>query len=257
MNPGDVIAVIENMAPPAAAAAWDVSGVQVASRRDRITRLAVMLDPAPRALAAAAADGAEFILAHHPLSLHPRFPNSVDAYTDILALLLGEGIWLYSAHTSLDGNPDGPVRWLAEDLALTDVRLLEPAAQGGYGFGFVGLLPGPLTYEDFCARLGEIPGLSRWAACGARPPVVRLVACCPGSGSELIPLARSMGADVFISGDLKYHPALEASEQLPRVLDVGHFCLEEEMMSRFAARLQEALPLPVTFYPGRNPFIYS
>ena len=65
------------------------------------------------------------------------------------------------------------------------------------------------------------------------------------------------GAEIFITGDLKYHPALEAAEQLPLILDVGHFCLEEEMMRRFADRLREELPLPVAFYPGRDPFIYS
>jgi dinuclear metal center YbgI/SA1388 family protein len=257
MKPHDLIAIIEKTAPPAAAAAWDVSGIQVASRRDRISRLAVLLDPTLPALTAAATDGADFILAHHPLSLHPRFPNTADAYTDILALLLGKGIWLYSAHTSLDANPDGPVRWLAEELALTDIRLLDPFPDGRHGFGFVGVLPVPLAYQDFCARLRGILLRSHWPACGAQPETVRRVACCPGSGGDYIPLARSAGAEIFITGDLKYHPALEAAERLPHVLDVGHFCLEEQMMRRFAARLYEALPVPVTFYPGRDPFIYS
>jgi dinuclear metal center YbgI/SA1388 family protein len=257
MKPCDLIAVIENIAPPAAAAAWDVSGVQVASRRDRIARLAVLLDPTLPALAAAAADGADFILTHHPLALRPRFPNAADDYTDILTLLLSGGIWLYSAHTSLDGNPDGPVRWLAGEFALRDVRLLEPSPDGRYGFGFAGLLPAPLAYGDFCARLGGILRRSRWQACGAQPETIRLLACCPGSGGDLIPLARSAGAEVFITGDLKYHSALDASGRLPLALDVGHFCLEEEMMRRFAVLLQEELPVPVAFYPGQDPFIYS
>jgi dinuclear metal center YbgI/SA1388 family protein len=256
MKPGDLIAIIEKTAPLAAAAAWDVSGIQVASRRNHISRLAVLLDPTLPALSAAAEDGADFILSHHPLALRPRFPNTPDAYTDILALLLGRGIWLYSAHTSLDGNPAGPVRWLAEEFALSDVRLLEPAPEAPYGFGFAGFLPTPLSCRDFCLSLSGILGKSQWLACGARPETIRIVACCPGSGADCIPPARLAGAEIFITGDLKYHPALEASEQLPLILDVGHFCLEEEMMRRFAARLQEELPLPVAFYPGRDPFRY-
>ncbi|MFW5836993.1 MAG: Nif3-like dinuclear metal center hexameric protein, partial [Desulfovibrionaceae bacterium] len=60
--------------------------------------------------------------------------------------------------------------------------------------------------------------------------------------------------DVFITGDIKYHQALEA--QIP-IIDVGHFCLEEEMMRRTAGLLQESLAphgLEVRFFEGSEPF---
>ncbi|MDR2161610.1 MAG: Nif3-like dinuclear metal center hexameric protein [Desulfovibrio sp.] len=257
MKAVELIAAIERLAPPAAAAVWDVSGVQVASRRERVSRLAVLLDPTLPALSAAVSDGADFILAHHPLALHPRFPDAPGEFTDILALLLGGGIWLYSAHTSLDANPEGPAQWLAQDLALTDLRLLEPFPDGRHGFGFAGLLPSPLAWVDFRDLLRRLLRQPRWRSCGARPETVRSVACCPGAGEQLISAARAAGAEVFITGDVKYHAALEASGRPPHVLDVGHFRLEEEMMSRLAARLQEDLSLTVAFYPGQDPFTFS
>lgn len=71
-----------------------------------------------------------------------------------------------------------------------------------------------------------------------------------------------MGADIYISGDFKYHPALDLGwidTDAPRpfaVLDVGHFSLEEEMTKRFAALIAErADGLRVSFVPGHNPFI--
>lgn len=263
MKPYDIINIIEKTAPLAAQAPWDASGVQVASTRSGISRVAVMLDPTPPAVREAAEAGADFILAHHPLAMKPRFPNRADEYLAVLSILLKNDIWLYSAHTSLDAAPQGPVRWLAHDLGLHSVQLLEPGAPSGpesassesaaFGFGFTGLLPEPLPYSAFCRVLAQSLGKEEWQVCGPVPERVSRVACCPGSGGGLLAEAVACGADVFLTGDFKYHSALEAGLAGLRVLDVGHFCLEEEMMRRFSALLSDELAVPVTFFPGRDP----
>lgn len=250
MKVADIIAVIESIAPPEAAAPWDASGVQVASPKADAASLAVLLDPTLPALRKAADSGADFILAHHPLSMQPRFPNRADAYLDSLILLLSRGIWLYSAHTPLDASPDGPAHWLADELGLSDLTPLEAAAPP-YGFGFSGLLPEAVPYDEFCRRLARLLGKGDWQVCGPKPASVRRVACCPGSGGGL--LAAVAGADVYITGDIKYHTALDAESASLRVIDVGHFILEEEMMRRLAGRLAAELPVPVRFFPGRDP----
>lgn len=270
MEPFDIIKIIENTAPLGIAAAWDASGVQVAAFRPEIDNVAVMLDPSPANVRRAVDAGAGFILAHHPLAMKPRFPNALDGYFSALSLLISNNVWLYSAHTSLDANPRGPAFWLARALDLRDLALLEPlpgtpAAAGGpaqdadadlpagYGFGFTGTLPEPLEYDDFCARLAACLGKADWQACGPRPRRVSRLACCPGSGGGLVPDALRAGADVFITGDVKYHAALDARDAGLRVLDVGHFVLEEEMMRRFAEQLAVELSVPVRFFAGSDP----
>ena len=275
MKPIDIIKVIENTAPPGIAAAWDASGVQVAAFRPEIANLAVMLDPSPAHLRRAIDAGADFILAHHPLAMKPRFPNVLDGYFSALSLLISNNVWLYSAHTSLDANPRGPAFWLAHALGLRDLALLEPMpearavagrpaqdadaggrepdAPAGFGFGFTGTLPEPLEYDDFCARLAACLGKADWQACGPRPRRVSRLACCPGSGGGLVPEALRAGVDVFVTGDVKYHAALDARDGGLRVLDVGHFVLEEEMMRRFAERLGRELSVPVRFFAGSDP----
>lgn len=275
MKPIDIIKIIENTAPPGIAAVWDASGVQVAAFRPEIANLAVMLDPSPANLRRAIDAGADFILAHHPLAMKPRFPNVLDSYFSALSLLISDNVWLYSAHTSLDANPRGPAFWLAHALGLRDLALLEPLPEigplagcpaqnadangqavdmpSGYGFGFTGTLPEPLAYDDFCARLAACLGKADWQACGPRPRRVSRLACCPGSGGGLVPDALRAGADVFVTGDVKYHAALDARDGGLRVLDVGHFVLEEEMMRRFAERLAAELSVPVRFFAGSDP----
>ena len=68
-----------------------------------------------------------------------------------------------------------------------------------------------------------------------------------------MPDALRAGADVFVTGDVKYHAALDARDGGLRVLDVGHFVLEEEMMRRFAERLAAELSVPVRFFAGSDP----
>lgn len=227
--------------------------------------MAVMLDPTLEGLERAVAAGADFVLAHHPLSMAPRFPDTADNYLAILALLLKNDICLYSAHTSLDANPEGPVRWLADELGLSRVTTLEPLdpaamaalrARGKtaeYGFGFTGTLEKPVAYVDFCRILSVSVGRFEWQGCGRRPEAVFRVACCPGSGGSMLKAAVEAGADVFISGDIKYHTALEALTEGVRVMDVGHFILEDEMTRRFAKLLDMELDIAVTYIPGRDP----
>lgn len=233
-------------------AEWDASGVQVASVTDVVSHVGVMLDPSEQSVEKALTAGADFLLAHHPLAMKPRFLNAVDSYFTVVAAVLQRSVCLYSAHTSLDANPEGPVRWLAAALDLSNVTMLEPEGDE-YGYGFVGDLPVSCSYEMFCQSLGKV-AIHRWRACGAMPQTVSRVACCPGSGSGLAQRAFEAGADVFITGDMKYHPAIEAPL---RILDVGHFILEEKMMQLFAERIERELAIPVTFIAAADPFDFE
>lgn len=252
MKINKIISAIEKIAPLSFAAEWDKSGVQIASFQEKVSHIALMLDPTLKSINAALEAGADFILAHHPLSVQARFPDKADDYLKIISLLISKEICLYSAHTSLDANPRGPVRWLGHELELKNMSILDPSADEEHGFGFIGDLPQKMDYQEFSDLLKAKTGLKEWRACGPMPdaPIER-IACCPGSGSSLISLAEKSYADIFITGDLKYHSALDATL---RIIDVGHFSLEEEMMRRFSLVLEKKLEIPVTFIAANDPF---
>lgn len=120
------------------------------------------------------------------------------------------------------------------------------------GFGEAGELPEPMAFDAFMARLAGLIRRDALLIAGPRPERVRTVAYCGGSGADLADRAARAGADVFVTGDMKYHPAVETPVC---VVDVGHFSLEEEMMRRFAQELDAALPdAAVRFFPGDDPF---
>ena len=87
---------------------------------------------------------------------------------------------------------------------------------------------------------------------GPEPQTVTRVGYCTGSGSSLLDAAQAAGAQLFITGDVKYHTALAAEICL---LDVGHHSLEEEMMLRMSRLLQQRLhDVEVFFVPSASPF---
>lgn len=246
---------IEKIANPDMQAPWDKSGLQVASARTETTCLAVFLDPTAKAIATALEAGADFLLCHHPLTLKPHLPDSLNSYYQSLRPLMCADVALYAAHTSLDVNLDGPAGWLGRELELGRRAPLEriDATGSSYGYGEIGTLPEPQPFGKLVNRILKLARIDCANLAGPAPSAnCTRVAYCGGSGGSLLGLAKAGAADLYITGDIKYHTALDA--EIP-VLDVGHHSLEEEMMRRLALLLTERLPgLRVEFFPSQSPF---
>lgn len=250
---GEITAEIERHAPLWAQASWDLSGLQVASSRERAATLAVFLDPTPQRIAQALALGADFLLSHHPLTLKPKLPNRLDAWREALRLLLAADVPLYASHTSLDVNPAGPAGWLGRALGIGAPEPLERLPESELGYGGIGDLPRAEAAGAFCQRVMRLTG-ARFATLSGplAPDPIKRVAWCGGSGASLAARAAEMGAQIYISGDIKYHAALEAEMT---VLDIGHHGYEEKMMAEFARLLALSLPeMRVIFISSESPF---
>lgn len=253
MRIAEIISRIEKVANPASAASWDRSGLQVACRRLEADKMAVMLDPLPDQLKKALDWGARFILSHHPLALKPELPSELDNYYYALKYLLCEDAALYAAHTSLDVNLKGPAGWLGRALNLRYTGALEPVCEG-LGYGMVGMTPLPVSFEQLLDGLCELLDMKEIVVAN-RPDentLISRLAICGGSGASLIKEAEKLGAQAYITGDIKYHSALDSWIAL---IDVGHHSIEERMMALFAEALSAESPdLEIKFFPSKSPF---
>ncbi len=257
MDIKDIISHIEETANPSYAASWDISGLHVVAERREIQKIAIALDPTEDTVLQVIDWGAHFLLTHHPLTLSPKIPSEENSYTRILRLLFKFDVWLYCAHTSLDVNLKGPVSWFARELDLKNTSVLEPMGEMGQdiGFGIIGDLPSPLSSKVFVQKVLSLVDRGRCMGIGKIPEVVESIAYCTGSGMELGRRAFDRGADVYISGDIKYHLAQELEVQ-GWVLDVGHFSMEEKMMQWWAMDMSRTLGrygVDIRFFPGRDP----
>ncbi|WP_344682974.1 MULTISPECIES: Nif3-like dinuclear metal center hexameric protein [Actinomycetes] len=246
----DVLEIIEELWPSSLAESWDAVGL-VTGRRDRPVELIhFAVDPVRTVVEEACSAEADLLITHHPLLLRPV--QSVEAGSfkgEIVHRLIESGCALLTAHTNGDSAVGGVNDVLAEILGLEDAEPLQAAEDGlaEEGLGRIGSLPQGTTLGDFAATVFSIlPAVAGGVrVAGDRDAFIRRVALCGGAGDGLLRAAREADADVYITGDLRHHPASEAREAVrdgrPYLIDVSHFASEWLWLPAAAQALDRAL----------------
>lgn len=111
-----------------------------------------------------------------------------------------------------------------EEMAY-DIYHVEQKAKR-YGIGRIGTLKEPMTFESYGAYLKEKLGLDAIRLVGEKQKRIQTVGLCTGSGVEFMQRAKQMGADAYLTGDIKYHEAQRAIEMDICVADVTHYASE-------------------------------
>ncbi len=126
------------------------------------------------------------------------------------------------------------------------------------GSGMIGSLPEGLSEQAFFELLLDRMGASCIKHTALLDKDISTVALCGGTGSFLLPKAKSAGADVFVTADYKYHEFFDAEDQII-IADIGHFESEQftmellqellrEKFSTFAVLLTEKNTNPVKYF---------
>jgi dinuclear metal center YbgI/SA1388 family protein len=231
----EVLLAVEELWPESLAEDWDRVGL-VAGRPDAdVDRIMFAVDPTLEVIDEALEWGAKLLVTHHPLLL--AGVNSVAATTGkgrAVHRLIEGGCALLTIHTNGDSAVGGVSDVLADALGLEEVSPLMPAAHGlvEEGIGRVGMLPGVEKLGELASRifltLPAVAGGVRVA--GDRDALVRRVAVCGGAGDSLFDAVRASDADVYVTADLRHHPASEARESStdgrPYLIDLSHFASE-------------------------------
>jgi dinuclear metal center YbgI/SA1388 family protein len=123
----DVMAVLNRLAPPHLALGDDPRGLLIGDRDAPVTHLAVALDITPAVTAAAITDGAQMMVAHHPLIFHPlKTLHSDTPHPEGVVLdCVRANIAVACAHTNWDVATGGINDVLATALGLSDIRPLQ------------------------------------------------------------------------------------------------------------------------------------
>ncbi len=248
----DIIGVVEQIAPLALAEQWDNCGLQVGSRSRQVEKVWVALDPLLPVVVAAAQQGIDLIITHHPLLF--RSVKSIDlesAIGKVIAMAIENRIALYAAHTNLDSAHDGINRRLADLMGLSDLEPLVPDDTDTIhamdrnntmqtGLGRIGRLDPPLTVDELVKPIKRCLNLTSVRIAGDTRLEARRVAVCSGAGSSLMEAFLTSDAQVYISGDLRYHDARAVEEAGRALIDVGHFASERIVIDALVDQLRQA-----------------
>jgi dinuclear metal center YbgI/SA1388 family protein len=124
-----------------------------------------------------------------------------------------------------------------EEPAFDIIQLLNEG--GCAGLGRVGTVEKPVSLKDFANLVKERLALSSLRVVGDPERRISKVALCGGSGSSLLRDAVREGADLLLTGDVKYHDARDAQALGIALLDAGHFATERLMIRGLSIQLQE------------------
>lgn len=124
-----------------------------------------------------------------------------------------------------------------------DVVEIADAGLAATGTGRIGTVA-PQSLRDFAASVAAaLPETAHGVRVAGDPEaVVRRVALCGGAGDFLLDAVRRTDADVYVTSDLRHHPASEAIENGgPALVDVAHWAAEWTWLPAVEARLRAAL----------------
>jgi len=108
------------------------------------------------------------------------------------------------------------------------------------GMGRIGRLAEPCSLETYAQRAKDALGCAALRVSGRPGMAIAKVAVCGGSGASLIRAARRQGADVIVTGDIKYHEVLSAQALGIAVIDAGHFATEQLMTKELTRILNQS-----------------
>lgn len=238
-----LLSILNSLAPFTTAESWDNVGLMVGSPDQPVSGVIVALDPTETLLDQAVSQGINTIITHHPLifqavkTIHTGSPLG-----RMLKTALAHELAIIACHTNLDLAADGVSNAMAEKLGLLDTRPLtgENFTPQSSGFGKIGHLAEPMPARQFINLLLAALDLEAAQFAGRLPATISKVALCGGSGSELAEKARDLGADLYISGEIKHSVALWAENSDFCVIDAGHFPTEQSIVPAFAEKLRKA-----------------
>lgn len=232
----DAVRVLDGLYDPRWAASWDAVGLVTGDPDQPVRRIMLAVDPVQAVIDEAVEWGADLLVTHHPLLLRGvHGVASTGPKGRAVTSLVRAGVALFVAHTNADVADPGVSDSLAAALGVGDLRpLMGDPADPRRGLGRVGRLAAATSLQSFVAAVeAALPATASGLRVAGDPDrVVEKVAVCGGAGDDLFAQVRASRADVYVTADLRHHPASEALEHgTPALIDCPHWATEWPWLS--------------------------
>nr|WP_314279024.1 Nif3-like dinuclear metal center hexameric protein [uncultured Peptostreptococcus sp.] len=213
---------------------WDNSSLNLGDLDQEIRKVMLSLEINDRTVDEAIDKGVDLIISHHPF-LFSKI-NKIDTDSTkgrLIYKMIRNNISGYCMHTSYDLANKGLNDYFFDLLGVSDRDILEidsslESYMDGqeYGLGRVGYLEKSIKIADLIDILKNTLNIKHARYVGNTDLKVTKVAVVTGSGAEYYELAKKKGCDLLITGDLKYHQAMDALDLGMSILDLGHYGTE-------------------------------
>lgn len=237
----DIYTFLDELSPFALQEKWDNAGLLVGSFSDEIKKVYISIDLDEQLLEEVEENS--LIITHHPLIFKGLKRVNYDSYsTKLLQKLIKKDISLISMHTNIDKthlNKYVVSEVLGLELENTDE--------------FISYASVNMKFNDLVKHISRKLDLktAKTVRCN---DFIKNVAIVTGSGMSLIDEVK---ADCFLTGDIKYHDAMEAKARGISLIDIRHYESERYFSNLLEGLLSEYLKkneLKAIITASKNPF---
>lgn len=237
MKINDLIKNLEVNYPSFLAYDFDNPGLNVGDGENIISGILIALDIDKDAIDLAKINNCNLILTHHPLIFDPIKNVASGSMTqDLIIDLIKNNISVYSMHTNFDVKHDIGMGDIVSDMLFDKNEILEEyyieKVCDDDGLGKFLLLKNKISINDIKCRLVDKLKIDEsilriYSKFNLKDNLISNIAILPGSGKSDIDKIISLGADVYLSGDLSHNHILELLHNDISYIDCTHYGLEK------------------------------
>lgn len=244
----DVLGAAESLWPVAGAEDWDRPGLICGSTSSTVKTVLLTVDVTLGVIEDAIAGDFDLVISHHPFLLKPIADLTANsAKGAVLTKAIKNDVALFAVHTNADIVLAGVSATLATALGLNKLKPLVPGENPAEGHGRIGSPAQPTSLLQFAREVAKaLPPTAGGVRIAGNPEaLISKVALCAGAGDSFLADALSAEADVYVTSDLRHHPASEALEQAKAngrefaLIDISHWAAESLWLQVAANQLQE------------------
>ncbi|AQW87416.1 putative protein (NIF3 domain) [Campylobacter pinnipediorum subsp. caledonicus] len=235
----EIYDILNQIAPFESQEKWDNSGVLIGNMQSEFERIYLSLDLDSELIDEVLPNS--LIITHHPLIFRGLKNISLDTYpSGIIAKMITKNITLISMHTNYD-------KFVLNEYFAKDILGFDIVKKDDF-----------LIYCDVDFKFSELVNFVKQKLDVEQIKTtfvkqdIKNIAICTGSGMDLLSMVK---ADVFLTGDIKYHQALEAKENGINLIDINHYESERYFGASLMKYLQN-IKIKVIITNSKNPFVY-
>jgi len=239
MKISEIYKFLDNLSPFELQESWDNSGLLLGDFNQDIQKIALSIDVDEALIDSL--DENVLLITHHPIIFGGLKQLEFSKYpANLIQKMIQKNISNIAMHTNFDQTH-------LNDFVATKVLGYEIVKKDG----FIAYLDVDEDFDKFAKKVASAFNLPH-AKCVKCSNKVKKVALTTGSGCSLL---KSVEADCFLTGDVKYHDAMEAKSLNISLIDIGHF-ESEHFFAEILHTYLKNLGLEAIISSSKNPFTY-
>ena len=239
MKISEIYRFLDDLSPFELQEDWDNSGLLLGDFNQEVEKIVLSIDVDESLIDTI--DENTLLITHHPIIFGGLKQLEFSKYpANLIQKMIQKNISNISMHTNFDQTH-------LNEYVATEVLGYKISQKDG----FVAYLDVDEDFDVFAAKVASAFSLPH-AKCVKSSNRVKRAALTTGSGCSLI---KSIDADCFLTGDVKYHDAMEAKSINLSLIDIGHF-ESEHFFAEILLKHLKNLGLEAIISSSKNPFTY-